>query len=85
MLLLEGDHIQWACQHFRIALHTRGSAVNANDGCKSLPYDTNTVNSCPIFFFLKVYGKLTGANEVFGKSTGAIAPVTPALTEPLIK
>ena len=34
-------------------------------------------------FFLKVFGKSTGANGVFWKSTDAIAPVAPALTEPL--
>ena len=34
-------------------------------------------------FFLKVFGKSMGENGVFLKWTGAIAPVAPALTEPL--
>ena len=41
---------------------------------------SKTVKFC---IFLKFYGKLTGANEVFLKSTGLIAPVAPALSEPL--
>ena len=36
------------------------------------------------FFFLKIHGKSTGAIGALGKSTGAIAPVTPAVTEPLL-
>ena len=54
------------------------------DGCKPLSYDPNAVKDCPFFFFFpKVFGKSMGANGVSWKSTGAITPVAPALTEPL--
>ena len=65
----------------------RGSAVSFKWRVQimSLFYEPNLVKNRPIFFFLpKDFGKLTGANEIFWKSTGAIAPVAPALTEPLL-
>ena len=37
-----------------------------NEGCQSLSHDTNQVKNCPNFLsFLKIVGKLTGANGVF--------------------
>ena len=52
----------------------------SNDGCKSLSFVPKPIKNRPIFLvFLKVYGKLMGGNEVVGKSTGAIAPIAPAM------